>query len=413
MKHSKIASFIAILCFVSSLQAAFQAAPKNLMPWASPVDWASLQKYANTITAAGLEKQLQEIYVPDGSWKKWIVITPSAALIEPFPGATQFIKLPLASSQEACQPIPRYWKQKAFPISGKPLAGLNIVIDPGHLGGSWSKMEERWFRFGHSKPVEEGAMTLITAKILAKQLRDLGATVTLTRSYCAPTTSLRPYQLRKAAIAQLQEEGKTSWTRQQLKQREEILFYRTAELHHRAEVINNKSHPDLVICLHYDAQEWDDPKHPKLVNCERVHFLIGGNVNESELREEEDRFMVLRKLLNQSHLQEVGIANAVAHSFKARTKLPPFIYHNPTKARAALASSLYLWNRNLLATRLVEAPVLYCEAYVMNDCHVFNRVQAGDYKGYRSIDQQCCSSLYREYADAVTQGVIDYFVGRK
>lgn len=409
MKRSKNFFLVIFFCFFSLLQ----AAPQKLMPWASPVDWNSLQKYANTITASKLEKQLQEIYVPDGSWKKWIVITSTAALIEPFPGATQCIKLPLAASRIACQPIPSYWKNKGCPLFGKPLAGLRIVIDPGHLGGSWGKMEERWFRFGHSKPVEEGTMTLITARILAKKLKSLGATVLLTRYYCGPTTSLRPYQLRKEAIAQLQEEGKISWTQKQLKRREEMLFYRTSELHHRAERINNAWRPDLVICLHYDAETWDDPKNPKLVPSEHVHFLIGGNVNESELQTEEDRFMVLRKLLNQSHAEEVGIANAVAHSFVAQTKQPPFVYHNPTKARASLTSSLYLWNRNLLMTRLIEAPVLYCEAYVMNDPHVFHRIQAGDYQGLRCVDGKQCSSLYREYADAVTQGVVDYFEGRK
>lgn len=400
-------SLLLTFLFISSF---LKASQPGLMPWASPVNWASLQKDADTITATKLQQELQDIYVPDGSWKKWITITPRAAFIEPFPGAKQWVELPLALSQKACRPVPRYWKKKVpRHISGQPLAGLHIVLDPGHLGGSWSKMEERWFRLGHSKPVEEGTMTFITAKILAQKLRALGATVTMTRNGLGPTTPLRPCQLRTAALAEFRAEGRPSWTPRQLKQREEILFYRTAEIHRRADLINRTLRPDLVICMHYDAEEWNNPAHPKLVDQERLHFLIGGNFNENELQTEEDRFMLLSKLLGQAHYEEVGVADAVAHSFVAITGLPPFVYHNPTKARQALSSNLYLWNRNLLATRLIQAPVLYCEAYVMNDRHVFNRIQQGDYKGTRMIDGKECRSIYRDYADAVTQGVVNYF----
>lgn len=404
MRFKKL--FLAALIFSTSLC----LGQPELTPWASPVDWAFLQKYANTITAAKLEKQLQDIYVPDGSWKKWITITSQAASIEPFPGAQERIELPLAYSPAACQRVPRYWKEKVpRHIEGKPLAGLHIVLDPGHLGGPWGKMEERWFRVGHSKPVEEGTMTFITAKILAKKLRALGATVDLTRNGLGPTTPLRPHQLRKAAIAEFQAEGRTSWTPRQLKLREEILFYRTAEIHHRAEVVNKKLHPDLVICLHYDAEEWNDPKNPKLVDNQRVHFLIGGDFNEKELQTAEDRFMMLRKLLGQTHHEEVALAEAVAHSFLMTTGLPPFVYHNPTKARAALPPSLYLWDRNLLATRLFQAPTLYCEAYVMNDREVFKRIQLGDYDGTRAVDGVPMHSIYQDYADAVAEGVVEYF----
>lgn len=406
MKTHHLFLFLLFL-FAASLS---QASQQELMPWASPVNWNLLQKYANTITASELEKQLNDIYVPDGSWKKWITITPHEASIEPFPGAKGRIELPLAASKEACQPIPRYWKEKVpRHIPGQPLAGLHIVLDPGHLGGSWGKMEERWFRVGHSKPVEEGTMTFLTAKILAKKLQTLGATVDLTRNGLAPTTPLRPRQLCKAAIAEFKAEGRSSWTPRQLKQREEILFYRTAEIHHRANRINEEWQPDLVICMHYDAEEWNNPAHPKLVDQERVHFLIGGDFNEKELQTEEERFTMLQKLLGQAHAEEVDIADAVAHSFVTTTGLPPFIYHNPTKARQARSSTLYLWNRNLLGTRLVQAPVLYCEAYVMNDRHVFNRIQAGDYKGTRLIDGKSCHSIYRDYADAVAAGVVSYF----
>ena len=91
------------------------------------------------------------------------------------------------------------------------------------------------------------------------------------------------------------------------------------------------------------------------------------------------------------------------------TGLPPYEYHN---SKARIAGSPYVWTRNLLANRLYLCPVVYCEPYVMNSQAVFDRVQMGDYEGTRAIDGVERKSLYREYADAVAEGVADYFAGK-
>jgi N-acetylmuramoyl-L-alanine amidase len=399
-------SFVTLLLFLPTLLA---ITPTE--PWTSPPRWASLERYNDTITATELEKLLQTVYVPDGSWKSWITITPQAAFIEPYPGAAQRLQLSLAPSRDTCKKVPRYWKtpQERSPLPGKPLAGLNIALDPGHLGGAWSKMEERWFRIGKTLPVEEGTMTFLEAQLIANRLRGLGATVQLTKNHLGPTTPLRPSQLHQATIDEFHQEGRTTWTHQQFKMLEEILFYRTAEIHYRAQRVNQELKPDLVICLHFDAEEWGNPKHPQLIDSNRLHILISGNFNGSELKKENDRYIMLRKLLGQVHYEEVGIADAVSKAFEATTTLPPFTYHNPTKARPALAENPYLWNRNLLASRLMEAPVIFCEAYSMNDPLVFQRIQLGDYDGKRLIHGKKVSSIYREYAKAVTQGLVNYF----
>ena len=397
---------LALLLFSSLVLAASEQ-----VPWTSPPRWVSLERYNNTITAAELEKLLQTVYVPDGSWKSWITITPETAFIEPSSGAAQRIQLSLASSPQECKPVPRYWKkpQERAPLPGKPLAGLKIVLDPGHLGGAWAKMEERWFCIGHTHPVEEGTMAFFAAKLLAKRLRALGAMVQLTKSHLGPTTPLRPSQLRQAAIDEFKKEGRTHWTARQLKAREEILFYRTAEIHYRAQRVNRAWKPDLVICMHFDAEEWGDPNHPQLHDSNRFHILISGDFSANELQKEEDRYVMLRKLLGRVHHEEVGIADAVARAFAATTTVPPFIYHNPAVARPALDSNPYLWNRNLLASRLMEAPTIFCEAYSMNDPLIFQRIQLGDYDGIRTIAGKKYPSIYREYANAVTQGLVHYF----
>src|SRR5206468_4094291 len=103
---------------------------------------------------------------------------------------------------EELKPVPRLWhpaKSLRSPERNKPLSGLKIALDPGHLGGSWAKMEERWFQVGDSKPVQEGDLTLSVARLLATRLHDLGAKVSFVRSTDEPITGKRPDDFRELA----------------------------------------------------------------------------------------------------------------------------------------------------------------------------------------------------------------------
>ena len=394
---------LALLVTASSLRAAL------LSPLAPQPDWNVLQQYAGTITASDFRQLLDKVYVPDGSWKEWITLTPSQALIAPRPGASP-IPLALASSSSAEGKAPRFWKTRTerTPVAGKPLAGLRIAIDPGHLGGRYAQMEARWFRIGWSRPVEEGEMTLIVAKLLKERLEQLGAEVWLTRTANGPTTALRPGKLRNAAIASLAEEG-VSPSGERLQKEAERLFYRVGEIRNRARLVNERIRPDLVVCLHFNAEEWGDPARPTLTDKNHLHLLLSGAMSREELAHEDERYTMLVKLLGGTHAEELGASDAVARSLAGATGLEPFTYHN---AKAIPASSNpYLWIRNLLANRLFECPVVYCEPYVMNSRPAFNRIQLGDYTGRRNVGGVQLPSIYREYADAVAQGLADYYGG--
>ena len=269
-------------------------------------------------------------------------------------------------------------------------------------------MEARWFRIGRSRPVEDGEMTLIVARLLKERLEAMGAEVWLTRTKNGPTTSLRPTKLRNTAIGSLQEEGVTP-TDRLVQLESERLFYRIGEIRNRARLVNERIRPDLVICLHFNAEEWGDPAHPTLTDKNHLHLLLSGAMSGSELMHEDERYTMLVKLLGGTHAEELGASESVARSLAAATGLPPFIYHS---AKAIPASSNpYLWIRNLLANRLFECPVVYCEPYVMNSRPVFNRIQLGDYSGRRNVGGVPLPSIYREYADAVAQGLADYYGG--
>ena len=236
----------------------------------------------------------------------------------------------------------------------------------------------------------------------------MGAEVWLTRSRNGATTPLRPGNLKKEALASLQEEG-VSPTLPSLQHEAERLFYRVGEIRNRARLVNEQIRPDLVVCLHFNAEEWGNPDHPTLTETNHLHLLLSGAMSGEELRHEDERFTMLVKLLGGTHAEELGASDAVARSLASATGLEPFTYHN---AKAIPASSNpYLWIRNLLANRLFESPVVYCEPYVMNSRPVFNRIQLGDYQGRRNVGGVLLPSIYREYADAVAQGLADYYGG--
>lgn len=404
----KIRPFAILVAAGLSLALSATPLPAALLsPLAPQPDWSRLHQYSGTITAAGFERLLRQVYVPDGSWKEWISLSPTQALITPRPGAEPII-LPLAPPGSVPQLPLRFWKGRGerAAIPDHPLAGMRIAIDPGHLGGSYAKMEARWFRIGSSRPVEEGEMTLIVAKLLKQRLEAMGAEVWLTRSRNGATTPLRPGNLRKAAIASLQEEG-ASPTGPVLQHEAERLFYRVGEIRNRSRLVNEKIRPDLVVCLHFNAEEWGNPDHPTLTGTNHLHLLLSGAMSGEELRHEDERFTMLVKLLGGTHAEELGASDAVARSLASATGLEPFTYHN-AKAIPASANP-YLWIRNLLANRLFECPVVYCEPYVMNSRPVFNRIQLGDYQGRRNVGGVPLPSIYREYADAVAQGLADYY----
>lgn len=386
-------------------------AEARLSPLAQPPEWSKLNSFQQTITREDFLSLLDKVYAPGGAWKGTITVHDDVAMIKTRPGQQPFL-LRFAPSREAAKAVPTYWRSRAdLPAEepGKPLAGLKIALDPGHLGGYWAKMEERWFQIGNSKPVTEGDMTLYVAKLIADRLEPLGAQVYLTRTKANPVTTLRPGQLKKAAAASLEDKGAAA-TETSLQRESERLFYRVGEIRRRGKLVNESIRPDLVICLHFNAEEWGDAKNPKLVDLNHLHFLITGAMSAEELTYEDQRYDMLVKLLNRSYTEEVALTNVLAKKMQEATGLPPYSYSGSTAIR--VNSNPYVWARNLLANRLYVCPVVYVEPYVMNNRNVFARIQAGDYDGRRNFGGTMRKSIFREYADAVADGVLTYYAGR-
>ena len=384
--------------------------------------WKVLEKYQQTITHDEFAQLIQNVYCTHGIAPDLITIDDNSARLLTNRDAQSFVTLRFAKDDASRERVPRLWRAaKSLPPARqeKPLSGLRIALDPGHLGGKWAKMEERWFQVGESQPVKEGNLALKVARMLAPRLKELGAKVLFVRNRNQPITSKRPDDFKelgkkiliKNGVPQPREDfadPDEPAKEQTVRWQSEILFYRHSEIRRRAVLVNTRLHPDLVLCLHFNAEPWGDPKNPILVDKNHLHLLVNGSYLESELEFDDERFEMLRKLLSRAYEEELPIANAIAAAMAKETQLPAYEYptaNNVTK----IGPTGYVYARNLLATRLYRCPVVYCEPYVMNSRDAFARIEAGDYEGTHNIGGAERKSIFREYADGLVNGLIEYY----
>jgi len=63
----------------------------------------------------------------------------------------------------------------------------------------------------------------------------------------------------------------------------------------RASLLNEKIKPDLTICLHFNAVEWDDCQSSSMTTGSS--FFVHGNYLASELKDDEQKLRLFSKLL--------------------------------------------------------------------------------------------------------------------
>jgi N-acetylmuramoyl-L-alanine amidase len=416
-RSSSLRIFLALFLGLSSVR----AAERLSSPLADPPNWKTLAKFQGTITRDEFEQALRGIYCTQGISEELIRIDADVACLLTDRDAQDWFTLRFAKEQRKPKSVPRHWRPaQAMPRPKKAgvLSGVKIALDPGHIGGEWAKMEERWFKSGDAPPVEEGEMTLRVARMLAVKLRELGARVSFVRDKAEPVTPLRPDDFREMARAILKTSGNENppeefdgpddpLREQSVRWQSEILFYRASEIRERARLVNSKLRPDVVLCLHFNAEAWGDERNPELIDRNHLHILVNGSYLPPELEFDDVRFEMLQRLLSRTHEEEVKIADTAATAMAKRTGLPPYQYTKDVVRK--VGTSGYVYARNLVATRVYQCPVVYFEPYVMNSHEVFARIQAGDYDGTKVINGVERPSIYREYVDSIVEGLVEYY----
>lgn len=351
---------------------------------ATTPDWSQIESLQEVVTREEFKDDLEGVFALPGSWESSIIIEADAAWVRHHSGPDSGeSKVAFAEEPSPLTPLP-------------PLDQIHIAIDPGHIGGDFAKIEERSFapfpEEAGQIPVREGDLTLATARHLKPLLEELGATVTLVRETSEPVTELRPEDF----LPDFPDRAMA-----------EKLFYRTAEIRARAEKVNQTIRPDLVLCLHYNADAWSDPENPWAPR-NHFHLLMHGAYLPSEVALDDQRFEMLRHLFTRSTKRALPLARTLSDVFLRETDLVPYQYLSSAPA-LPLDDARPIYARNLLANRLYQAPTIFLEPYVMNHRDTYQRVQLGDYDGYQEINGQPRRSLVQEYAHTIQLAFVEYF----
>jgi N-acetylmuramoyl-L-alanine amidase len=387
-----------------------------LSPLAPTPNWPALDAYQRTITGKEFARLIDQVYSPDGSFWAYARIDDNKLELFSDTAKTQpLFTLHFAASESAEAPLPYHYNTHVVSHDpSRPLKGLRIALDPGHIGGDWAQLEARYFKLGDDPPVEEAKLNLITCDRLAERLQADGAEIIWAKHDYEPVTHLRPDDLHREAIAALalrpdttKRKSDEAAIQRMIGNEAALLFYRVAEIRARGDVVNQQ-HPDLTICVHYNADDWGDPNHPTLTGHSRLVIFTNGAYEKSELVYDDYKYDLMRKLLDRTAVQEERGCALVGQAMLDALKYPPENYPGTYFAHHVTdVPSVYA--RDLLANRIYHGPVIYCEGPYMNATDAYYRIIAGDYLGLRTIQGQSVPSIYREYAAAVEQGVLKYF----
>ena len=237
-----------------------------------PNPWFPTDLYQGTITRAQFEQKLHSLYDPFNAFAPYLDINDQRVVV--YPSTTerkqpQFV-LQFAPPNQPKAPIrwfrtPAEIRSVSHPLD-KPLNGVRIAIDPGHIGGPWAQMEERSTRYHGSAPVQEGDLNLITGRLLKTELQNLGATVYVDRDSTDPVTPYRPddfieearellmaHSKNKSNLRALPPDKLNLLFGQRLTELSEFLFYRCSEIIERGNRIRNNFVPDITVVLYIDA----------------------------------------------------------------------------------------------------------------------------------------------------------------
>jgi N-acetylmuramoyl-L-alanine amidase len=395
----------------------------GLPKYPTPNEWFPLDLYQGTITREQFEQKLHRLYDPFSAFAPYLDINDSRVVIYPAPQerrCAQFV-LDFAPPNQPRPPMrwfrtPEEFRAEIHPL-GKPLNGLRVAIDPGHIGGPWAQMEERSTRYRGSAPVQEGDLNLITGRLLKQELTQLGASVFVVRDSTEPVTPYRPDDMLPQArelllkhsshitsLSAMPPDSLNLVLGHRLIDLAEFLFYRCSEIEERGNRIRNNFVPDITVTLYIDATPGSGRGHLTTANANI--FFVHGSYTKSEIADAGMRQHCIYKMVEGSSDIEAEVAASIANVFTQKTGLKPVGYGDSNTTRQVIPGNSYVVARNLAANREYAGPVVCTEPYFMNNDVVYQRLLAGDYEGEKTFNGKNYGSIFREYADCVAQGLV-------
>lgn len=423
----KFSIVLAALFMAATVRPASAAlvAPTALLRDPSRDDWKSLEHYNGTLTRAQFESRLKVTFDPFHGLGAFMSVTDQGVTVYSSPRHDEkpLARIEFARSSSTTQTSnPSFRAPGIFhtgPLS-RPLSGLRVAIEPADIGGRWGPMEDRSCVYRGYGRIQEGDLNLLVARALRARLRELGAKVAVTRDEASPVSQLslsdvasivpevlahRAFLLPAAFHSRARNVSPSSSVYRSIAA--EILLTKNLEARARAEKMRRAGDFDLTIVLQFDATPASC--HAGLTDINRNIFFIGGAYTPQELASDaRQRWKLLTKLLQNVTPTESRVAVNIARRFTAATGFPPVLYGDTATTRAVAGNS-YVVARNLALNRENDGPVVVTEPYFMNQPVTIQRLLAGDFKGRKVVAGRMRTSIYHEYADAVSAGILDSY----
>jgi len=316
----------------------------------------------------------------------------------------------------------------------KPLMGLRVALDPGHVAGSLEEAELE----GKYIKVRKGAqqldinfweadLTLATALMIQRELANKGAEVMLTRQLPGYSSMGIPYsewkrrQMKKDLEAELRAgritlEEKIYFQRRATDRDLFRRFFNQLDLRNRAKLVNAFK-PHIVLIIHYnvDKDNWekrDAEGYFQPGNANYCMAFVPGGIMSKELSTPEDRMYLLYALLTQNIQKSRTLASDFIEASVKHTQVEivsPISGPDYLQAACRATPEAGVYARNLALTRMITRPLCYGESLCQDHWKEIQELSKAEIE----IQGLTVSRRIQEVADAYVETVLNYTRGNK
>jgi len=370
------------------------------------LDFHDFDIYQNKFTCEEVDLKIKTYLEKDPAIRKFYQLTPQVLYV----GDLQHQQIdyalhlnappPFASEESPNADTPIVTPRKTY----CGLKGVKIAIDPGHFGGVFAELEQRYVKIPKENTrnneaicIYEGDLTYLTAIELKRLLEAEGAEILITRS-----------NMGQGVI----EEDFFTWLNNHGDLKKSCLslselfrnYYNKEDLKKRAEKINDFS-PDITIVIHYNVHLTKESEIFFTQSNYSLAFIPGAFCSE-ELKNARDRYEFLRLIVTDNLEESLRISECIIAQFVDQLNVPMIANEKaPYLDTACIFQRSGVYSRNLVLTRLIHSPVCYGETLVQDNEDEAYRLSFHDI----SIAGIPCSSRIQEVAQAYFEGIKKYF----
>jgi len=353
--------------------------------------------YQGKCTRAEIEERLGMFLQKDGAIGNYFSLSNDAFKLFNSEGQVEY-ELKLTSEAAAKQIAKR-----------QSLIGVKVAIDPGHLGGAYATLEDRFIdiplSLERANPIrfDEGTLCFLTAVYLKLLLEKEGAIVMLTRDRIGSGVYEDDFfdWLKKNTQLWMGEGGSLK----------KIFgkYYNPLDLRARAKKINEFA-PDLTVVIHYNATEIEGnvPSNHNVSPLNYNMVFVPGAFCHNELIDRDSRYEFLRLLVSNDLHCSLSLSKAVLDKLGEHLQVPPISKHDGANYLNRVGMKVHegIYARNLALTRLIHGPVCYGETLIQNNIDECVKLAKNDFV----IGGQQCSSRIKQVAEGYFEGIKEYLL---